>query len=126
LPSTPPVFVNAYVIVHAVWKRLLGPPGDVCAGEENAGGAEEVEVALPEWVAVLFAVAVGVAVAFCAAELVAFADGEEALCAAEDAGAGVEDAWPRTDETAGFGAEAAAEADAETLAARFWLFWPWV
>lgn len=100
MPST--TFVNAYVIV--VWKRLLGPPGDVSAGEENAGGAEEVDVALPECVDVLFAVAVGVAVAFCVAELVAFADGEEALRAAEDDDAGVEDAWLSTDETAGFGA----------------------
>jgi hypothetical protein len=77
---------------------------------------------LPEWVDMLFEVAAGVAVAFCAAELVAFADGKEALCAADDAGAGVEDAWLRTDETAGFGTEAGAEADTETLAARFWLF----
>jgi uncharacterized membrane protein YccC len=77
LPSKPLVFVNAYV------------------GEENAGGTEEAEVVLPEWVNVLLAVAVGVAVAFCAAELVAFAEGEEALRAAEGDGAGVKDAWPR-------------------------------
>ena len=73
-PSTLPVFFTAYVTVHAVWNKFAGPPGEVWAGDEIAGGAEEVAVALPETVDVLlpvievFAVAAAVTVAFLAAE----------------------------------------------------------
>lgn len=115
-PSTLPVFVILYEIVHAVWNKFAGPPGDVCAGEEIAGGAEEVAVALPGE-DVLFAVAVALAL-WTALLLVAFATAVGAAGTAPDrldaAGADcttVDNKWL----IAGDGSIAT---DAETLTAR--------
>ena len=55
-PSTLPVLVTSYDIVITVSKRLAGPPGDVCAGDEITGGVDMVAVALPETVDVPFMV----------------------------------------------------------------------
>jgi hypothetical protein len=82
---------------------LASPYGDVCADEENAGGAQ-VEVAFPESVDVLLAVAVAVALALCAVELVAL-QAVRRYGAAEGDGPGVEDARLWLDETAGLGKE---------------------
>ena len=92
-PSTLPVLVTSYDTVIAVSKRLAGPPGDVCAGDEITGGADMVAVALPETVDVPFMVPLAwpvlerVPVAFPGAAVGAadLAAVPEALCAAEDA-----------------------------------------
>ena len=92
----------SYSTVHVVWNRLAGPPGDVCAGEEMTGGADEVAVELPDWVDVLFVSAVALALGIAAP--VAFAtDGEGIGFRAADDTAEADDAWPTPDERAPFG-----------------------
>ena len=60
-----PVFVSAKRTVHSASNRRVGPPGCVFAGEEIAGGAEPVDVAVADAVLLdrmMLAVAVAVAV----------------------------------------------------------------
>jgi hypothetical protein len=112
-PSILPVFVTLYETVRAVSKRLAGPPGDVCAGNEMTGGADMVAVALPESVGVLFmlpeAVMVPVTLAGAAVDAGLMPD-PEALCAAEDEATGMDitGADCLADDTAGLGVAAEA------------------